>query len=288
MSRKKPSLKKVQQKKDIRKKKPSKKTEDKKRFLVVANWKMNPVALQEVRNNFNKIKDNIRTIRETDIVISPPAVYLDLLSGLYRGKKITLGAQTVHPEKSGAFTGEIAAEQVKSVGAKYVIVGHSERREMGESDEDVRARINAVIAAEMTPIVCVGEKARDKNGKYLTVIKEQLQALFYGASRDSLEKLIIAYEPIWAIGKDSKGAVTMHALHETSIYIRKILAEMFDKRTALNATILYGGSVDSSNAAELIDGTQTDGFLVGRASLDPDEFLKIIEAVEAYARKRTP
>lgn len=255
-----------------------------KKFIVVANWKMNPATLSEAKTLFNKVKDNIRQIRDTDIVICPPAVYLDSLSALYRGKKISLGAQTIFPKPTGSFTGEMSAEMVKSVGAKYVIVGHSERRKMGETDEDVKARINAALAADLIPIVCIGEKERDNDGEYLSVIRDQIHALFYGTSRDWFSRVVIAYEPIWAIGKNSKGAVTMHALHETAIYIRKVLSELFDKKSALAATILYGGSVDPSNAGELIDGTQTDGFLVGRASLSADQFLEILSTVENYAK----
>lgn len=291
MSSKKSSLKKTKNKKNLKvatnKRSPNKKESagSKKRYLVVGNWKENPATLVEARSLFNGVKDGVRTVRSTDIVICPPFVYLDNLSNLYKGKKISLGSQTIFTEQTGSFTGEVGAEMVKSVGGNYTIVGHSERRAMGETDEDVKARINAALASDITPIVCIGEDERDSDGEYLTAIREQIQAIFYGTSRDWFNRVVIAYEPIWAIGKNSKGAVTTHALHETAIYIRKVLSELFDKRSALAATILYGGSVDPSNAAELIDGTQVDGFLVGRASLSPDSFLEIVKTVEDYAKK---
>lgn len=297
MSSKKLPLKKTEKKKNtkkvVTKKTVSKNTSSKsvgsdaakKRYLVVGNWKANPSMLSEARNLFNGIKDKVRQVRLTDIVVCPPYVYLDNLSNLYKGKKILLGAQTVFSEQTGSYTGEVGAEMVKSVGAAYTIIGHSERRKMGETDEDVKARINAALASGLIPIVCIGENERDNDGEYLSVIKDQIQAIFYGTSRDWFRRVVIAYEPIWAIGKNSKGAVTMHALHETAIYIRKVLSELFDKKTALAATVLYGGSVDANNAAELIDGTQVDGFLVGRASLEAESFLEIIAAVEEYAKK---
>lgn len=296
MSSKKSSLKKNKSKKNVTTsaKKQSTKSTPKKtsvdpenQYLVVGNWKANPETLVEARNLFNEIKNNVRQVRLTDIVVCPPFVYLDNLNALYKGKKISLGAQTVYSEQSGSYTGEVGAEMVKSVGAKYTIIGHSERRKMGETDEDVKARINIALSSELVPIVCIGEKERDNDGEYLSVIRDQIQAIFYGTSRDWFRKVVIAYEPIWAIGKNSKGAVTMHALHETAIYIRKVLSEIFDKKTALAATILYGGSVDASNATELIDGTQVDGFLVGRASLEAGSFLGIVSAVEEYAKKQS-
>lgn len=295
MSSKKTSLKKTKKKektkaavvKRVVRKNNQKKTEDlsRKSYLVVGNWKTNPETLVDAKAIFNGVKNEVRQIRHTDIVICPPFVYISNLNDLYKGKKISLGSQTIFSEKSGSYTGEVGVEMVKSVGAKYTIVGHSERRGMGETDDDVRVRINVALAADVTPIICIGENERDNDGKYLSAIRDQVQALFYGTSRDWFKKVVIAYEPIWAIGKNSKGAVTMHALHETAIYIRKILSEMFDKKTALEATILYGGSVDANNAAELIDGTQIDGFLVGRASLEADSFLGIINAVETYAKR---
>jgi len=255
------------------------------RFLVVANWKMNPVTLSEAKALFLTIKDKSRVFKETKLVICPPSIYFDSVKGRYSGKKILFGAQTCFIETHGSFTGEISAEMIKSAGGEYVILGHSERRKMGETDSDVRARVEKALEANLTPIVCVGEQARDSDGEYLSVIKEQLHALFYGMSHDWLGQIIIAYEPIWAIGKSGKEAVTPHALHETAIYIRKVLSELFDKRLAIEQRILYGGSVEPENAEDLIDGTQVEGFLVGHASLNANEFIKIAEAVENYAKR---
>jgi triosephosphate isomerase len=255
------------------------------KFLVVANWKMNPPILSEARSLFSAVKDSSRALKNTTIVVCPPFVYLDALKATYSGKKISFGAQTVFTESAGPYTGEVSAEMVKSVGGKYVILGHSERRTMGEDDKGVRARLESAIEAGLTPIVCIGESTRDEEGEYLSLIRNQLNSLFYSLSRDWLKRVVIAYEPIWAIGKTGNDAVTPHALHETAIFIRKVLSEMFDRRTAIGQSILYGGSVKKENAAALIDATQISGFLVGSASLDNEEFMSIVSLVEAYGER---
>lgn len=255
------------------------------KFYVIANWKMNPATAMRADALFDEVNKRSRRLKHTKIVICSPFLYLDRLKSRYSGKKIAFGAQTCFAEEHGPFTGEVSAPMIKSVGAEYVILGHSERRAMGETDEDIRVRADIALSSNLTPIICIGEDARDDEGEYLGVIKNQIHAIFYGMSRDWLRRVIIAYEPIWAIGKTGKDAVTAHGLHETGMYIRKILAEMFDKPIAIEQRILYGGSVKAENAAALIDGTQVEGFLVGSASLDADEFLEITEAVENYAKQ---
>ncbi|MDZ7726618.1 MAG: triose-phosphate isomerase [Candidatus Campbellbacteria bacterium] len=257
----------------------------KKDMLVAANWKMNPGEIALAKKLFLGVKEGMRKIKKTEVVVCPPFVYLDTLLDLYTGKKIGFGAQTCFSEKEGSYTGEVSAGMIQSLGARYVILGHSERRAMGETDKDVRERVQRVLEVGLTPIVCIGEHERDNDGKYLEVIKDQLQELFYGMSRDWMKNVIIAYEPIWAIGKSSNESVTPHALHETAIYIRKVLAGLFDKKSAISQTILYGGSVEPNNASELIDGTQVNGFLVGHASLESQDFLQIVEEVEKYAQR---
>lgn len=256
-----------------------------KKFYVIANWKMNPTTVARAETLFDATNERARSLKHTNIVICPPFLYLDTLKNRYSGKKIAFGAQTCFVEDHGPFTGEVSAPMVKSVGGEYVILGHSERRAMGETDEEIRARADNALNSNLTPVICIGEDVRDDDGDYLGVIKNQVHAIFYGMSRDWLRRVIIAYEPIWAIGKTGKDAVTAHGLHETGMYIRKVLAEMFDKSIAIEQRILYGGSVKAENAAALIDGTQVEGFLVGSASLDAEEFLEIIEAVESYAKK---
>ena len=255
-----------------------------KKFYVIANWKMNPTTAMKAEALFDTISERSRLLKHTKVVVCPPFLYLDTLKNRYSGKKVAFGAQTCFLEESGAFTGEVSAPMIKSVGGEYVILGHSERRATGETDEDIRARADSALSANLTPVICIGEDARDDDGDYLSVIKNQAHAIFYGMSRDWLRRVIIAYEPIWAIGKTGKDAVTAHELHETAIYIRKVLAEMFDKSIAIEQRVLYGGSVKPENAQQLIDGTQVEGFLVGSASLDTEEFIEIAEAVEKYAK----
>jgi|GEM_PF-38954 len=256
-----------------------------KKFYVIANWKMNPTTAPRAKALFGAISERSRRLKYTNIVVCPPFLYIDTLKSGYSGRKIAFGAQTCFLEESGPFTGEVSAPMIKSVGGEYVILGHSERRAMGETDEDIRTRADNALNSNLTPVICIGEDARDEDGDYLAVIKNQVHAIFYGMSRDWLRRVIIAYEPIWAIGKTGKDAVTAHGLHETGMYIRKILAEMFDKSIAIEQRILYGGSVKAENASALIDGTQVEGFLVGSASLNAEEFFGIAEAVEDYAKR---
>jgi triosephosphate isomerase (TIM) len=222
--------------------------------LIVANWKMNPVALVEAKKLFVALKN-------LDAVICPPACYLD---GKIRpsGAKFKLGAQNCHWEEKGAHTGEISPKMLKDLGVEYVIVGHSERRiHFQETDEMINKKLKAVLKIEIIPILCVGEK-EGENAK--TIVEKQLNEDLKDIAEDDIKKIIIAYEPIWAIGTGN------------FCDSRKAQEVMNFTKSQMNNSVLYGGSVNSKISADYIK-VGFDGLLVGGASLDAEEFGKIVK-----------
>lgn len=250
----------------------------KQRMIVIGNWKLNPPTLKEAESIFTGIKNGIKDI-DVKVVICPPFVYLNELRGLSTKEKIFLGSQDISSESKGAFTGEISAEMLKNVGATYTIIGHSERRAKGETDADVAKKVAVALKAGLTTIVCIGEKERDERGSYLGFLKEQIVGSLKGVPRKFASNIIIAYEPVWAIGK-GKEAVTAHDLHQMTIFIRKHLIDIYNTAAASEISIIYGGSVDEENAELLIADGEVDGLLVGRESLNPENFVKIVKVVE--------
>lgn len=251
--------------------------------LVVGNWKMNPQTRTAASKLFKEVKKSINNARFTEIVAAPPFVYIQEIAKLRNGKKIGIGAQDIHHEKLGAFTGEVSLPMLSSLDVSYVIIGHSERREMGETDEEVNKKVAASLKADITTIVCVGEKKRDSHARYFSFVEKQIRRACAGVSRNKLSNLVIAYEPIWAIGTGD--TATPHDAHEMRLFIQRILTDIYGRNSAMNVRILYGGSVNGKNAEELfVDGT-VDGFLVGGASLRADDFGAIVSAVETHAKK---
>ena len=249
------------------------------RKLIVANWKMNPQTLAEAKRLFMEVKDVASRQKKANVVIAPPAVFLPEISRLYTGSKILFAAQDVFWERKGSFTGEVSPKQIKEAGASYSIVGHSERRALGETDEMVSKKVRAVLTEGMRPILCVGESERDKHGRYLEKLHRQIEASLIGVSATRIQNVIIAYEPIWAIGKDAADAIDSHELHAIIILIRKTLTRIYSKKTAMKVDIIYGGSVEPENADDLWK-SGVDGFLVGHESLNSGRFVSIIQSVK--------
>jgi triosephosphate isomerase (TIM) len=249
-----------------------------KKRLVVANWKMNPSTVEEAKSIFSSIKKQAAKLRKIDIVVCPSSPHISILSKLLGPKNIFLGAQNCHPKTSGAYTGGVSINQLKDLKVRYVIVGHSERRRT-ESDEIVNEKLKTVLAAGLTPIVCIGERERDKEGQYLSFIKEQLFKTLNGISKKDLLNLIIAYEPVWAIG--GRVSISGTDMHEMAIFIRKILSDAFGADYGWHVRILYGAAVEPQNASELMQNGEIQGLLVGHASLVPEEFKEILKAVES-------
>jgi len=249
--------------------------------IVVANWKMNPVSLKEAERLFGKIVKSIPRLKNTDVVVCPPVLYLEELEEI--SKKIILGAQNVFGYDVGPHTGEVSSEMLYNIGARYTIVGHSERREMGEKSINISKKIKALLSSSITPILCIGEKERDENHGYFNVVKTELLDSLADISKDQIPRIIIAYEPIWAIGNGAKPA-TATEFFEMNLFIKKVLSDKFGMKMTAKVRILYGGSVDEKNAEEFIKVGKADGFLVGRASLDVKKFSEIVKICEVSNR----
>jgi len=247
--------------------------------LIVANWKMNPETVGEAKEIFRKTKASFKNLKNIKVVICPPFVYLSDLEKLLGSnqKQFCLGAQDMFWEKGGSFTGEISAGMLKK--ESYVILGHSERRDLGETDEMISKKVNSALKAGLQTILCIGEKERDDHGEYLHFLRGQLTHSIGKLSKSLLDNLIIAYEPVWAIGKAE--AMKANDIYETSIFIKKILVEIFGQKTDINVPILYGGSVSDKNAREIITLGEVQGLLVGRQSLDPEKFGELLKIVDS-------
>lgn len=245
-------------------------------MLIVGNWK----AYVETKTKAKALYAGAKRLNakgEHEIVVAPSFPYLGLVAPL-KGSSY-LAAQDVSVTVGGAETGEVTAGLLKELGVSYVIVGHSERRARGENDEIVLEKARHVLAHGMTPIICIGETERDPEAQYLKRIRQQVSSIFASLSTKERLSVVIAYEPIWAIGKTDAEAIRPADLGEMVLYIRKVLADFMPGRANQKVRILYGGSVDADDARGLAGGTGIDGFLVGRASTDVAGFSALVKAV---------
>jgi triosephosphate isomerase len=246
--------------------------------LVIGNWKMNPQTDVVAKRLATEIKKALGRQDNVEVVLAPPAPYLSIVYGVQGGgKAFALGAQDVHPERLGAFTGEVSIPMLQSFGVRYVIVGHSERRKAGESEEDVQKKVSAVIKSGLHAVLCVGEVKRDHAAQYLSDIERQIRSACAGLSRAKLTHLTVAYEPVWAIGTGH--TATPEDVHEMRLFIEKTLSDLYGRNYAQKVRVLYGGSVQDKNAGELMRNGMVDGFLVGGASLSSKDFSGIIKAI---------
>ena len=244
--------------------------------IVVGNWKMYLERPDEAKRLAVALKRRARSFGGATVVVAPPFLLLSTVAAVVgKSSALRLGAQSVSPQRDAKHTGDVSAAMVKHLGAAYVIVGHSERRAMGESNAVVRQELERAGEAGLTAILCVGEHERDQAGAHFAYIKEQLTSAIVAKSNP---KLIVAYEPVWAIGKTAGDAMKPQELQEMVIFIRKTLADILGRAPALKVPILYGGSVESANAKQLIGEGGVAGFLVGHASVDAKEFIEIIHA----------
>lgn len=251
-----------------------------KKKLVVGNWKLGPITLVDAKKTFENIKKEAAGIKKTEVVLCPPYIFISELAKI-AGSRCKIGAQNAFWEAEGAFTGEVSPEQLAKFKISHVILGHSERRAMGETDDLVSKKVAAVLRVGMVAILCVGEKERDGEGKYLNFLEQQLRASLAGIPKRSLENIVIAYEPIWAIGAKATGAIAPADLEEMIIFIRKILSHIYDQEAVRAVPILYGGSVNERNCGDFLQQRGVSGLLVGRASLQSEKFIKIIKIAEA-------
>jgi triosephosphate isomerase len=245
--------------------------------LIVGNWKLNPVTLVEAASLASAVAKKHKKTVEPYVAIAPPFTYLAEVEKKIKSSTVALAAQDVYFKNIGAHTGEVSVLQLKDLGTEFVIIGHSERRAMGESNEDVQQKVQVVLKHKLTPIVCVGESERDDQGNFFTFIEAQLRSLAEVLPTAQLKKVILAYEPIWAIGTGN--TATADDVKEMQLFIESVLTKLYDRPTARKIRLLYGGSVKPANAAMLHAEGGMGGFLVGGASLKADDFAEIIKAV---------
>lgn len=231
---------------------------------------------KEAEGFAKNLRKKARSFAGIDAWLAPSFVHLAPVSVALKNSSIKVGAQTISTHTSGAHTGEVSAAMLKNLGVSFVIVGHSERRASGESDEVIRAELIAAIQAGLTVILCVGENERVPDGSHFQEVANQLSRALHGVEHKN--RLIIAYEPVWAIGKMAEDAMQGEDLEETAIFIRKILSEQLGRETVAKIPILYGGSVEQSNAQALMKVGGVNGFLVGHASTNIDSFIEILKA----------
>jgi triosephosphate isomerase len=246
--------------------------------LIAGNWKMNLDRAQAVELG-RAVAEKANSIAHADLAVFPPNVYLDAVGSAIRGSNLGLGAQNVYPEPPGAFTGEICTSMLVDLGCRYVILGHSERRHiLRETDADINKKVHAALAAQLLPIVCVGELLGERDaGQTQAVINTQFEGSLAGLSAEQFAAVIIAYEPVWAIGTGK--VATPQQAEEVHSDLRKIVARRYNATVAQAVRILYGGSVKPSTAAELLGQPDVDGALVGGASLKAADFLGIAAGV---------
>ena len=242
--------------------------------IIAGNWKMNMTPSQ-AKELVNELKPLVQDAK-CDVVICPPYVDLALAAELIKGSNIRLGAQNIHWAEKGAFTGEVSANMLKELGVEFAIIGHSERRQyFGETDETVNARAKAAIAAGITPIICVGESLEEReNGKTEEKVKAQVEKGLEGIAAEDVAKLVIAYEPIWAIGTGK--TATDEQANETIGVIRETVAAIFGTDTAEALRIQYGGSMNPKNVKGLMAMPEIDGGLIGGASLKAVDFSQVV------------
>lgn len=246
--------------------------------ILIANWKMAPetpkAAASLAKATATIAKNNKKKVQ---VIACVPHVYLSTVRST--AKTLALGAQDVSASTTVASTGHVSAIMLKSGGAAYSIVGHSECRAVGDTNESVKAKITGLLAAKVMPILCVGEKERDAQGWYLSTIKDQIESACAGITKPQLKQVIIAYEPVWAIGEKAAREATPAECHEMVLFIRKLLADLYDEKSAKQVPILYGGSVSEDNAAAFVTDGGATGLLVGRVSLEPKRFAKIAQRI---------
>lgn len=254
--------------------------------IIAGNWKMNK-DIHETVSLVNEIKDRLNGLSKNnvDVIICPPFTSLVIASGLIKGSTIKLGAQNMYHKDDGAYTGEISARMLKSIGCEYVILGHSERRQyFSETNEFINLKVKQAILYNLIPIICVGETLEEReSGVTKNIIETQIKGVLSGLTQEQINKIIIAYEPVWAIGTGKNA--TPEQANEVHQFIRKIISRLYSWDTAERLTIQYGGSVNPQNAHDLLSQSDIDGALVGGACLKADSFINIIgAATQCYVK----
>ncbi len=245
--------------------------------LIAANWKMNPQSQKEAKKLFDGIKKKAKA-KNVEVVVCPPFAWLAVVSQKRNGGGLMLGAQNIYFEEKGAFTGEVSAAMLKDLKIGYVILGHSERRKyFAETNEQINKKIKKALSFKIKPIFCIGETKEEKDqNKKSEVLEAQLTEGLKGVTKDEMKSVAVAYEPVWAIGTGNNCSV--EETMGTVLFIRKILTKLYNREVADNTKILYGGSVKSDNSSAYIKEAGANGLLVGGASLNAEEFAKIVKS----------
>lgn len=250
------------------------------KYVIAGNWKMNKTP-SEAKVLVKEVIEAIGTKPENvDVIVCPPFVAVDAAMGAAEGSFVKVGAQNLHFEAKGAYTGEIAADMLNDLGVSYVIIGHSERRQyFAETDETVNKKVLTAFEANLTPIICVGETLEQREqGITADLIRMQVKIAFGGVSADQAKKAIIAYEPVWAIGTGK--TATNEQADEVCGIIRETIGELYDGATAEAIIIQYGGSMNAGNAEALLAMPNIDGGLIGGAALKPNDFATIVKSAK--------
>jgi triosephosphate isomerase len=251
--------------------------------IVIANWKMNPNTLKEAENLLGGVVKKVSGFKKTEVVVCAPFIYLERLKKL--SKKIFIGAQDSFMGDVGPFTGEISGEMLYDFGVRYVILGHSERRALGENNELINKKIKSALGSGLTPIVCVGEKERDEAHGYFEVVKNQITECMKSITKDSISQIVVAYEPIWSISTTAnRRDATSSDAREMAVFIRKVLSDLSSPEVAHKTRIIYGGSVNDRDTEDFLKNGGVDGLLVGKASLDAEKFSRIIKICETLSK----
>jgi triosephosphate isomerase (TIM) len=245
-------------------------------MLIVSNWKAYVESTEKAKALLAAANRAGNKSRH-GLVLAPPAPYLALIAA--GRKKVKIASQDVSLSTAGAHTGEVTAAAVSGAGAGYAIIGHSERRAAGETDAAVLEKVRHALAQKLTPIVCVGEKERDADATYLSHIREQVSFVFAPLTPKERLSLVIAYEPIWAIGKSAGDAINAADLAEMIAYIRKVLGDYISGKGSQKVQVIYGGSVEPGNIRDLAAGSGIDGFLIGHASVDVATYSALVKAL---------
>ena len=245
--------------------------------IIAGNWKMNK-TLSETKAFAAELKPLLGKPKWCEVVLCVPYVNIPAAVRAFKDSRVAIGAENCHYEASGAYTGEVTVEMLKEVGVKYVIIGHSERRQYyNETDFTVNKKVKAALEAGLYPIVCVGESLEQRElGVTMELITYQVKAALAGVSADKMRRVVIAYEPIWAIGTGK--TATAEQAGEVCEHIRAVVRKLYGARVARSVTVQYGGSMNAKNAAELLAQPDIDGGLIGGAALKPEDFTTIINA----------
>ena len=248
--------------------------------LIVANWKMRPESVDQAKEIISEINKKSKSFGDVKLVVCPPFIYLnEVAKVIATSKNVTLGAQDVFIGEGASHTGEVGIELLKKAKVKYVLAGHSERRAGTDSDAVVKEKMLGSLKEGLKVILCVGEKERNEHGDHYNEVKKQIEDALIKFPKKFIKNIIIAYEPVWAIGRPENEAIKPDQLHEITIFIKRLLSDILGAKEMPKVKILYGGSVTKNNSREIIEKGNVDGLLIGRESLKVDNFIELIKEI---------